>query len=386
MNHRICSMLMLAVFSAPALTAESFSPGARLDGLISNPSSQHRYSIIGGPAGAYGDIPTAPNAAGKHWLVTYGNDQRVLAWTRFEVATDATDGNSAAGRAVHLLIDAEPPTATLTLAGASVAATRAGESNSDAVSSVLGPQASISIEATDPSGGVTSELLVDGKPLPAGKRFQTDRLDGRYQLTVRTRDALGNAGERAQTTVQFDSTPATLTWQRLDAGDEVPVDVFDGKRARLSISASDAGAGVQSLQIGTQPYDQDDLAEGALEIKVSADSLEYQLTDRVGNVGRGRIALRADSDGPQMIATRNGEPVDLKTTFIRHSDTLRLTAEDALSGVARACVEVSNGIHSCRSLPFELTGMKPGSYSLEFRAVDRLGNGTVQLQGMEVLP
>ena len=96
--------------------------------------------------------------------------------------------------------------------------------------------------------------------------------------------------------------------------------------------------------------------------------------------------MRADTEGPQLTATLNGEPINLESATITHRDTLQLDADDSLAGVARACVEFSRGIHSCRSLPYQTSGMTPGDYVVEFRAVDQIGNGTVQLLSFEVLP
>ncbi|MGQ0798848.1 MAG: hypothetical protein ACT4NL_01890 [Pseudomarimonas sp.] len=381
-------VLAFALSSAPAFASAVLAPGASLDS-VATPSSEHRYSINGAPSGAFGVLPNAPSLPGKHWLVTYGSDQRVLAWTRFEVAGEAADAAlqaSAARRSIQLRIDAEPPTATITFAGAAITSNAAADIDPESVSHVLGPLASFDIEATDLSGGITTQLLVDGKPLPAGARLQQDRPDGRYHLALRTRDALGNEGERASTHVQLDSTPPTLTWQRLDADDGLPTDVFDGKRARLSVRVSDAGAGVSSLRVGEQAFDQQLIDNAPLELKLGADSLGYELSDRVGNTGSGQIALRADTEGPQLSARLNGEPINLESATITHADTLQLDAEDRLAGVARACVEFSRGIHSCRSLPFQTSGMTPGDYVVEFRAVDRLGNGNVQWLSFEVLP
>lgn len=375
--------LACALSVVPAFAAATLAPGASLKGLITLPSSELRYGINGAPAGPFGVLPSAPSTPGKHWLVTYGRDQQVLQWARFEVTADLVE-EVAASRVVPLLIDAEPPIATVLFPNTLLPVS--ADPDNQSVGNVLGGQARIHIEATDRSGGVTAELLVDGKPLPAGVRFQENRQDGRYQLAVRTRDALGNQGERAATHVQLDTTPPTLAWQRLDANHDLPADVFDGKRARLLIRVGDVGSGVRSLRMGKQQFDQQQLAGGVLELKLDADSLAYELKDRVGNAAAGEIALRADNQGPQITAKLNDEPINLESATITHRDTLQLDAEDALSGVARACVEVSNGIHSCRSLPLKLSGMTPASYVVEFRAVDRMGNGNVQLLSFEVLP
>ncbi len=373
---RALRALLLMVCST--VSAQPVAPGDDLGEQLGGLAADRRFGLDGAPAGAVGVVPPAPDAPGAHWLVEYDGNATPTRWHRFEVVVDSESADGAsAQRSLPLLIDASPPTAAIRL-------TPAVRSESGAT--VVGPEVGIEVEASDPSGGVAVILLVDGQPLATDVRWSEGRLDGSYQLSLRVSDALGNAGERGTTEVVLDSTPPTVEWRRLDPINAVAADVFDGKRARLAITATDAAAGLASLTLGDRSHDADPLTAGVIEVTVDAGSLDYVARDRVGNVGRGAIALRADADGPEFVASRNGEPVELDGATLLRSDRLQLAAEDRLAGVARACVEASIWYGSCRELPINLVGIAPGRYLLEFRAADRLGNRSYRRLSMQVLP
>jgi hypothetical protein len=372
MKRFSASVLLLL---AAAVGAEPLVPGADLAELVDDPGGK-RFGLDGAPPGALGQLPRAPTEAGKHWLVTYGAEGEVLAWLRFEVGGEI-DGQHGEVRTIEMQVDNAPPQAQLRLVGDQH--TRDGRQS-------VGPQSGVEVEASDLSGGVSVALLVDGQAVGAGKRWTTDRADGRYRLSLQVADALGNQGERGAVEVELDSSPPTLQWQRLDAQPGIAEDIFDGKRARLSVAITDAGAGLRAATLGSRTLPPEQLAAGRTDLDVDADSLDYRLDDAVGNRADGRIALRADSEGPRFVASRNGEPVDLLRAKLYRSDSLQLAAEDSLAGVARACVEASIWYGECRELPVDLIGLAPGRYRLEFRAADRLGNRSIERLTMEVLP
>jgi len=363
--------LTLAGHAVAGPDREPLEPGAALGELIGEPApAGARYGLNGAPPGPPGLLPVAPSESGPHWLVAYSADATPVAWYRFRVVGEATPL-----RPVALAVDARPPEVQLLLEGP----WREVDGRT-----VAGAGVALQVAAEDDAGGIELTLLVDGEPLPAGAHWVA-RDDGPVKLALLASDALGNRGERAATEIWLDRTPPQLEWRRLDGRPGVPEDVFDGRRARIALRASDALAGVQALSLGGRRHEAAALA-GELTVNVDAAGLDYLIEDRVGNRGEGRIALRADTEGPRFVATRNGEPVDLDNARLQRSDAIRLAAEDDLSGVARACVEASIWYGSCRELPVDLIGLAPGRYMLEFRAADRLGNRSLQRVPMEVLP
>ncbi len=335
-----------------------------------------RFGLMGLPPGPSGVKPAAESQAHAQWIVSFDADAKPVSWQRIAPNGDPTTASDTS-IAHTLLIDAEPPTAALSFSGEVVEPT-----NGVTVS----PRALLAIESDDPSGVARADLWVNDQPATNPKQWAEQRADGTYTLSLMVKDALGNEGQRAALNVRLDRTPPAHTWQRLDARDGVAADIFDGKRVRLAIRVNDSGAGAQALQLGKMRYDASQLSEGPITVKLDAQSLDYTLTDRVGNVGTGSIALRADSEGPSLTAIRNGQAIALDGASLQRSDSLTLRADDALSGVARACVEASIWYGQCAELPVELVGIAPGLYALEFRAADRLGNKTYTRLRMEVLP
>ncbi len=363
-THLLRTLVLSALL--PCVTIAS----AQSTTALAERQSDLRYGDNGAPPGANGAFATELPA--PQWRVGYDTSGMPQTWERLGKADSDGDVLS-----LKLTVDAAPPQASLRFNGAMV---------ETAQGVVLGPDADIAIEASDPSGGVSAELRVDGKPLAAGAGLSDGRDDGSYRLSVWVSDALGNSGETGVVDVQLDRTPPTLSWRRLDAKSEVADDIFDGKRARLAIDLLDEGAGVKSLRLGDNEHAAVEIGNAPLEVEVSASSLEYSVVDRVGNDAGGRIALRADTEGPVFIARRNGQPFELGNEPIRRTDSIQLSAEDALAGVARACVETSIWFGDCRELPLDLVGIAPGRYRLEFRASDHLGNRRISRFAMEVLP
>ena len=366
----LATALLVGAVTATQADEVLIQPGASLAAALEITVNEHRFGLDGAPPGPRGFVPVAPDAPGQHWLALYADDGRVRRWLPFVVAGEAT-----AERTVALIIDREPPAASIQFAGATV-------DRPDGV--VLGLETETLLTGSDRSGGVDLVLLVDGQP--ASDPWQHDLADGSYTLSLQARDALGNEGRRSEVRVLLDSTPPALGWEQLERVDGVPADVYDGRRATVRIALSDAGAGLQSARIGAQTLDAAQLAAAGIEIDIRGEALDYELADKVGNRSSGSIALRADREGPRLVARRDGERVEIGQGALSVRNRLTLDAEDALSGVERACVEATIWYGECRTLPVDLIGISPGNYSLRLRAVDRLGNRSKLKWTLEVTP
>lgn len=352
--------VLLTSVSTNVQAAEALEPGDSLTAALAIVDVNHRFGLDGAPPGARGVVPPAPGEAGQHWLVLYADDGRAERWLPFVVSGEATTS-----RPVHLTIDREAPAASIQFSGAVL-------DRADSV--IVGPDVVTEVVGTDRSGGLRLDLLVDGQTATSTDQWSRDRDDGSYTLAVLARDGLDNQGKRDVTTVILDATPPQLRWEQLDLVAGVPPDVYDGRRTTLRIELSDAGAGIASARIGKQTLDPDQIDAPSIDIEIRGKSLDYELVDRVGNIESGSIALRADREGPRLVARRDDERVEIEDGALSVRHRLALDAEDSLSGVERACVEASVWYGECRELPVELIGITPGKYSLRLRAVDRLGN------------
>ncbi len=370
--------LMLAALAAafPALSATpEFAPGAGLAGLVrGEPVVERRYAIDAAPHGEPGTLPPAPVAPGDYWLVSYGADGAPLAWHRFRVAGEPGD----AGGKVMLHVDREPPAATLSFAGPR-------HPGPDGL--VLAPSAMPGIHlGADPAGATGGELVVDGEPVAIASDWAVGRPEGALTIGVASRDALGNQGITAATRIVLDRTPPQLEWRVLGQREGVPADVVGARDLRLHVRVVDALAGPGWLVIGDRRIDDPAALATGIEIDVPAGPLTFRVADAVDNVADGALPLRIDTDGPRLLAVGAGDVRPAEGLRMRRGDPVQLVAEDALAGVADACVEAGVWYGQCRALPVDLVGLGPGRYPMEFRAVDRLGNRSRQRLHVEVLP
>jgi hypothetical protein len=204
------------------------------------------------------------------------------------------------------------------------------------------------------------------------------------EVAVEAVDALGNRALRAEARLWLDLSPPELVWERLDAEAGVPADVFDGRRARLRLRATDALSGVAGMTLGGRAVDPAGLGAEGIELRVEPLGLDYVLMDGVGNRLEAQLPLRVDREGPALRVFVDDHPVDVAALRITRAQRMRLQAVDMPAGVAGACVEASVWYGECRELPVDLVGLSAGRYRLDFRARDTLGNRTSQRFTVEV--
>lgn len=371
-----CAVLSLLMAASASAGAPEFERGGALHTLLSEPASAvQRFGLNGAPPGAVGALPTAPDQAGEHWLVGYDEEGRAQSWRRFRVRAAQPDAPTGE-RVIELLLDTQGPEARLRFEGPQVE--HGGRR-------VLAADARVEVDASDPSGGVQWSLRVNDRALDSHQAWSQGLAEGAVQLSVDTVDALGNRATRARTEIWLDRSAPELSWERLDAPANVPADVFDGRRARLRVRAEDALAGLAQIRVGGRSLDATRASAEGLELRVGAAELDYVLEDAVGNRSEGRLPLRVDREGPQLQLFVDALPMDTTGLQIDRRQSLRLVAVDEPAGVARACVEASVWYGECRPLPMELVGLSPGRYTLDFRAIDTLGNRSSKRFKVEVL-
>lgn len=378
---RLPLLLVLALMLNAALTMADepadavFAPGQSLDPLLAGERvAGLRFSLDGAPPGARDALPPAPNQPGLHWLIVHDEDGRPVHWRPFRVGEATADQEIA----LTLAIDAEGPRIALEFSGpqwrladGTLALAEASRSE---------------IRAEDAAGVEALELLVDGEPVASADGWQSNRSEGRYRLSARARDGLGNLAESEPVEVLLDRSPPQVSWTRADDGAELSAQTFDGRRLRLRVQASDAGSGVSHLEHAGQRHDGEALADGIV-LTVNAETLDYAVEDRLGNRASGRIGLRVDRDGPRLVASQAGQALALNDAVLsRGKGVIVLEAQDEGAGVASACVETSIWYGQCRELPLRLEGIADGHYRLTFRAADRLGNRSFEHLRIEVRP
>lgn len=355
--------------------------GGSLDALVpSDVRSTSRFGLNGGPPGALGALPVAPDQAGDYWLVGHDAGGRVRAWYRFRVGSpgegERVNRGTHPSMSIDLVLDADGPRAQLQVEGPQIE--RDGRR-------IVAADARLRLAPSDPSGVVQATLLLDGQALTPLEAWAQPRPEGAMRISAELQDALGNRATRELGALWLDRSGPLLEWERLDPKPGVSEDVFDGGRARLRLRVSDALAGVARVEVGGRTLDAGLAGSAGVELRVEGDALDYVLEDAVGNRSEGRLPLRADREGPELQLFVDGQRVDVAAVRITRAQTLGLQAVDALAGVAQACVEASVWYRECRPLPMDLVGLSPGRYALEFRAIDRLGTRSARRFPVEVV-
>ena len=147
--------------------------------------------------------------------------------------------------------------------------------------------------------------------------------------------------------------------------------------ATVSLSATDAGSGVQSIEYeiddtGFQPYSQ------PVTVSDPGDhAVQYRATDNAGNTSAvGSVAFTVveptpdDTTAPQVSASVSGDQ-DAEGAYVG-SATVTLSATDTESGVAGVEYALDGEPFTAYSGPVTVTG--PGEHTLEYRATDNAGN------------
>lgn len=361
-------VLSLSLAAAPAEVA----PGATLHGALGlAEDASARYGLNGAPPGPRGAVPKAPLLPGEHHLLRYAEDGSVQDWIRFRVAGDTTQTAT-----LTLAVDRSPPVIE-------VVATDVVQRDGIAYA---GRAPGLRVEARDRSGLATPAVLfVDGVAVQDPEAPPLPGEDREVGITARAVDALGNAGESAPLRLTLDRSPPTLTAARDAPRDGVPTGVV-GPGEGIVLRLADAGSGLARLELDGAT----NVLSGALEQVVTLPmpaNPRYRLADALGNLAEATLPLRLDAEPPTLLLVSDGVAQPARDgARLPRSERLELVAEDPLSGVARACAELSTWYGECRPLPLTLIGIDPGRYRVVFRAADRLGHRTRERFEIEVLP
>jgi plastocyanin len=162
--------------------------------------------------------------------------------------------------------------------------------------------AEVTLEATDTGSGVESvEYALNGGDFtPYESPVILDTV-GEHTLTYRATDVAGNVSEEQTVTVEVvepsgeDTTPpevsATVDGERNDDGDYVLM-------ATLTLEATDAGSGVESVEYAVNGGEFTEYTEPVMVHSAGDHTVDYRATDVAGNVSEaGTVSFTIVGDG-----------------------------------------------------------------------------------------
>ncbi|TDD70779.1 hypothetical protein E1262_08380 [Jiangella aurantiaca] len=307
----------------------------------------------------------------------YAAPLQVTAIGTHTVQYRATDnaGNVAPVESVSFtVVEPEPEDTTPPDISASVAGERDDEGN------YVG-SATVTVTATDAESGVASvEYALDGGAYqPYTAPVQVTAI-GTHTVQYRATDNAGNVApvESVSFTVvepePDDTTPPDIS--AAVSGDQNPEGDYVGS-ATVTISASDAGSGVASVE-----YSLNGAAFAAYTAPVVVSSVgdhvvQFRATDNAGNLAPVESVQFTvvepepdDTTPPDVSAAVTGEQND-EGDYVA-SATVTITATDAESGVASIAYALDGGAFQPYTAPVVVTAL--GDHTVQYRATDNAGN------------
>ncbi|WP_130796332.1 OmpL47-type beta-barrel domain-containing protein [Streptomyces otsuchiensis] len=243
--------------------------------------------------------------------------------------------------------------------------------------------ATVTLDATDSGSGVESVEFAegaDGEWQPYTDPVVVDRL-GDHLLRYRATDAAGNVSEEG--TVEFTvvapptddeeppETSATVSGETDEDGNYLGM-------ATVTVTASDAGAGVDSIEYALgadgewQSYDAPVMIH-----ETGTHLLRYRATDRAGNVSEEQSVeftvvevVEEDTTPPEVSATVSGNR-DAGGAYVGHA-RVTVEATDEESGVERVEYSLDAGPYLEYGDPVIVD--RVGRHTVSYRATDAAGN------------
>ena len=244
--------------------------------------------------------------------------------------------------------------------------------------SILAPEASLQLSATDQAAGVKNIYywFDDGEPQQYAARISLNDLsNGKHTLYTYAVDRVENHGDTLKYNFQIDSNAPALSMKV--GGNQLEQDgtwYIDGS-ARILIDAEDNSAGISSIrykinQNREQSYNQPIRLEGSSGLY----PITYHVSDVVGNQSeRKSRKFFLDSNPPTTSLKFNGYYASTSDGYQVSPETeLILQSSDLESGLQMIEYRIGSGNWEIYKDPILLPGT--GSHVLEYRATDQVQN------------
>ncbi|MCB1035825.1 MAG: hypothetical protein KDD47_18535 [Acidobacteria bacterium] len=241
---------------------------------------------------------------------------------------------------------------------------------------VVGPKCHLSARFTDSESGLEGwKLRLDGVEADSESWLAGTLTPGRHRLSAEAFDRVGNRTLLPEREIVVDKEGPEIRWRVTSAGAASEGgETFYSRPVSLELSSRDDAAGTERLEWSMDGSDWSPLPAGSASVPIDGESLELRAVDRVGNHRQATASWRVDDSPPRVILQGPFAPDLPPGSVVRvpQGSVIEAWAEDDGAGVADQQVSIRRGQRYPAPRRFELH--QRGTYRLEVRAMDRLGN------------
>jgi len=217
------------------------------------------------------------------------------------------------------------------------------------------------------------------------KPFYLSMSSGNLAIKTYAVDNVNNKSASAEETSRADIPYIDLSGPELDYGFSGPVfhtsdTIFINEKTQISLKGSDREAGLNKIRFRIDDKKMEEYDQSFNIKKEDYYNVYYEGFDNVDNSNNKAFSVFVDNTGPSVsasfsITSKGKERIDGKSYDVYPSHlVVFLSATDAKVGVDRIYYSINDGPEKIYA--GLISDLKPGTYTLTIRGVDKLGNDT----------
>lgn len=242
---------------------------------------------------------------------------------------------------------------------------------------IVSPRTMFKVEAKDERSEIQEVFysVNKSKSVPFKAPFCISGEPGKYLITARVIDKLGNENSEISSNVVLDSKPPKSSHSFVGFVHKNEYTLWITPSTKIKLDAQDDLSGIKSIEYLFEGENYITYKEPFNIKKEGLFILKYRGTDNVNNREEDRmIAVVVDSTPPVVEETFSSKPMSDDKSLLRFKDatTMFLKVIDDASGVKEVTFSINGGREQKYTGPIQFANV--GSYNVEVRAKDNLEN------------
>lgn len=242
---------------------------------------------------------------------------------------------------------------------------------------IVSPRTMFKVEAKDERSEIRDIYYAvnKSKSVPFKAPFCISGEPGKYLITARVVDKLGNENSQISSNVVLDSKPPKSSHSFIGSVHKNEYTLWITPSTKIKLNAQDDLSGIKSIEYLFEGDSYITYKEPFNIKKEGLFILKYRGTDNVNNREEDRmIAVVVDSTPPVVEETFSSKPMSDDKSLLRFKDatTMFLKVIDDASGVKEVTFSINGGREQKYTGPIQFANV--GSYNVEVRAKDNLEN------------